>query len=131
MQFRVFAVGIVNTGWSRPLAKSRRSGNQSVLVLENVSLETIFQNSCFVLTRYTMHVNLDILHPHFPKYEKERLQIPKTRIAKNIFALCEFRCRHLQNQKTNIRKYLTTPFAKSKNSGLTILISGFLEISEN
>ena len=78
-----------------------------------------------------MHVNLDILHPHFPKYEKERLQIPNTRIAKHIFALGEFRCRHLQYQKTNIRKYLTTPFAKFKNSRLTILISGFFEISEN
>ena len=85
----------------------------------------------FVLTRYTMHVNLDILHPHFPKYEDKRLQIPKTRFAKHIFALCEFRCRRLQNQKTNIQKYLTTPFAKLKNSRLTILISGFLEITEN
>ena len=90
MPFRVFAVGIVNTGWSRPLAKSRTSGNQSVLVLENVSLETYFQKkSCFVLTRYTMHVNLDILHPHVPTYEEERLQIPQTGYAKHISAFCE------------------------------------------
>ena len=78
-----------------------------------------------------MHVNLDILHPHFPTYEKERWQIPKTRFAKHIFALCEFRFRHLQNQKTNIRKYQTTPLAKFKNSRLAILISGFFEITEN
>ena len=83
----------------------------------------------FVLTRYTMHVNLDILHPHFPKYKRGRLQFPKTRFAKHISALCEFRVRHLESQKTNIRKYLTTPFAKFKNSRLTIF--GFFEITEN
>ena len=124
MPFRIFAVGIVNTGWSRPLAKSRTSGNQSVLVLgKRYHLRHNLQKTCFVLTRYTMHVNLDILHPHFPKYEKERWQIPKTRFANIISAFCEFRFRHLQNQKTNIRKYLTTPFAQFKNNRLTILIS--------
>ena len=47
MSFLVFVVGIVNTGWPRPLAKSRTSGNQGVLVLENVSLETSFQKTAF------------------------------------------------------------------------------------
>ena len=131
MPFRVFAVGIVNTGWSRPLAKSRTSGNQNVLVLENVSLETQFSKNRVLCSRAIRCTSTWILHPHFPKYEKERLQIPKTRFAKYIFAFCEFRFRHLQNQKTNIRKYLTTPFAKFKKNRLTILISGFFEISEN
>ena len=76
-------------------------------------------------TRYTMHVNMEILHPHFPKYKKERLQIPKTRFAKHISAFCEFRFLHLQNQKTNIRKYVVTPFAKFNNNRLELLISGF------
>ena len=85
----------------------------------------MFSNkSYFVLTRYTMHVNMEILHPHFPKYKKERLQTPKTRFAKNISAFCEFRFLHLQNQKTNIRKYVITALAKVKNSRLQILISG-------
>ena len=95
-----------------------------------ITWDTIFKKSCFVLTRYTMHVNLDILHPHFPKYEKERLQIPKTRFAKHISAFCEFRFLHLQNQKTNIRKYVTTPFSKFVNNRLQLLISGFREITE-
>ena len=34
------AVGVVNMGWPRPLAKSRTSGNQVDFVLGNVSLET-------------------------------------------------------------------------------------------
>ena len=42
MSFLVFAVGIVNTGWSRPLARSRTSGNHCVLVLENVQFELQF-----------------------------------------------------------------------------------------
>ena len=42
MSFLVFLVGTVNTGWQRPLAKSRTSGNQSVLVLENVLFEQSF-----------------------------------------------------------------------------------------
>ena len=42
MSFLVFAVGIVNTGWPRPLARSRTSGNHGVLVLENVSFEPSF-----------------------------------------------------------------------------------------
>ena len=80
--------------------------------------------------RYTMHVNMEILHPHFPKYKKERLQIPKTRFAKFISAFCEFRFLHLQNQKTNIRKYVTTPFSKFENNRLQFLMSGFREITE-
>ena len=84
----------------------------------------------FVSTRYTMHVNMEILHPHFPKYKKERLQIPKTRFAKHISAFCEFRFLHLQNQKTNIRKYVTTPFSKFENNRLQFLISGSREITE-
>ena len=81
-------------------------------------------------TRYTMHVNMETLHPHFPKYKKERLQIPKTRLAKSISAFCEFRFLHLQNQKTNIRKYVTTPFSKFQNNRLQLLLSGFREITE-
>ena len=42
MSFLVFVVGVVNTGWPRPLAKSRTNGNHSVLVLENVSFEQSF-----------------------------------------------------------------------------------------
>ena len=70
--------------------------------------------------RYTMHVNMEILHPHFPKYKKERLQIPKSRFAKNISAFCEFRFLHLQIQKT----YVITPFANFKHSRRQILHSG-------
>ena len=128
----VFVVGIVKTGWPRPLARSRTSGNHCVLVLENVSFEQSFsKKSRFVLTRYTMHVNREILHPDFPKYKKERLQIPKTRFAKNISALCEFRFLHLQNQKANICKYVITPFSKFENNRLQLLMSGFREITEN
>ena len=130
MPFLVFVVGIVNTGWPRPLARSRTSGNHGVLVLENVSFEQSFSNnSRFVSPRYTMHVNMEILHPHFPKYKNERLQIPKTRFAKHISAICEFRILHLQNQKTNIRKYVTTPFSKFENNRLHLLMSGFREIT--
>ena len=42
MSFLDFVVGIVNTGWPRPLAKSRTSRNPGVWVWENVSLETPF-----------------------------------------------------------------------------------------
>ena len=90
----------------------------------------IFKKSCFESTRYTMHVNMEILHPHFPKYKSERLQIPKTRLAKHISAFCEFRFMHLQNQKTNIRKYVTTPYSKIENNRLQLLMSGFREIPE-
>ena len=69
------------------------------------------RKSRFVSARYTMHVNMEILHPHFPKYKKSRLPIPKTRFAKLISAFCKFRFLHLQNHKTNIRKYVTTPFS--------------------
>ena len=75
-------------------------------------------------TRYTMHVNVEILHPHFPKYKKERLQIPKTRFAKHLSAFCKLRILHLQNQKTSVRTYVITPFANFKNSRLQILYSG-------
>ena len=75
-------------------------------------------------TRYTMHVNMEILHPHFPKYKNERLQIPKPRFAKNNFAFCEFRFLHLQNQKTSVRTYVITPFANFKHSRRQILHSG-------
>ena len=75
-------------------------------------------------TRYTMHVNMEILHPHFPKYKNERLQIPKSRFAKNISAFCEFRFLHLQNQKTSVRTYVITPFANFKHSRRPILHSG-------
>ena len=132
MPFLVFVVGIVNTGWPRPLARSRTSGNHCVLVLGNVSVEESFsKKSRFVSARYTMHVNMEILHPHFPKYKKERLQLPRTRFAKHISAFCEFRFLHLQNQKTNIRKYVITPFSKFENNRLQLLMSGFREITEN
>ena len=42
MPFLVFVVGIVNTGWPRPLDRSRTSGHHSVLVLGNVSFEQSF-----------------------------------------------------------------------------------------
>ena len=86
--------------------------------------DMIFKKSRFESTRYTMHVNMEILHPHFPKYKKERLQIPKTRFAKHISAFCEFRFLHLQHQKTSVRTYVITPFANFKNSRLQILNSG-------
>ena len=74
--------------------------------------------------RYTMHVNMEILHPPFPKYKEERLQIPKTRFANTISAFCEFRFLHLQNQKTSVRTYVITPFANFKHSRRQILHSG-------
>ena len=88
------------------------------------------KNSRFLSTRYTMHVNMEILHPHFPKYKNERLQIPKSRFAKNISAFCEFRFLHLQNQKTIIRKYVITPFSNFENSRLRSLIPDLREITE-
>ena len=45
MPFLVFVVGIVNTGWPRPLARSRTSGNHCVLVSENVSFEQSFSKN--------------------------------------------------------------------------------------
>jgi len=74
---------------------------------------------------------MEILHPHFPKYKNERLQIPTPRFAKNNFAFCEFRFLHLQNQKTDIRKHVITPFSNFENSRLQSLISGLRDITEN
>ena len=71
-----------------------------------------------------MHVNMETLHPHFPKYKKGELQIPKTRFAKHDLAFCEFRFLHLQNQKTSVRTYVITPFANFKHSRRQILHSG-------
>ena len=132
MPFLVFVVGIVNTGWPRPLARSRTSGNHGVLVLENVSFEPSFSKNrdlCQRAIRCTSTWRSCIRI--FQSTRKRDCKLPKHDLQKNISAFCEFRFLHLQNQKTNIRKYLTTPFAKFKNSRLTILISGFFEITEN
>ena len=45
MSFLVFVVGIVNTGWPRPLARSRTSGSHCVLVLGNVLFEQSFSKN--------------------------------------------------------------------------------------
>ena len=78
-----------------------------------------------MLTRYTMHVNLDILHPHFPKYEKERLQIPKTRFANK--KSCTLRIpisAFAKSEKLAFAHTGSHPLQISKNSRLQILYSG-------
>ena len=126
-----FVVGTVNRGWVRPLAKSRTSRNQGVLVLEKLSLETSFSKNrvlcqrairCTSTWRYRIGI--------FQSTRERDCKFPKTRFAKNISAICEFRFRHLQNQKTNIRKYVITPSAKFENSRLKMLVAFFFEFTE-
>ena len=131
MPFLVFVVGIVNTGWPRPLARSRTSGNHGVLVLENVSFEQSFSKHrdlsqrairCTSTWRSCIRI--------FQSTRKRDCKFQKHALQKNISAICEFRFRHLQNQKTNIRKYVITPFSIFENSRLRSLISGLSDITE-
>ena len=100
MPFRAFAAGVVNTGWSRPLAKSRTSGNQSVLVLENVSLETYFQKIVFCVNALYDARQLGHIASAFSKVRereiansqntlcnhREKQQSPKNKVADSMAA---------------------------------------------
>ena len=132
MPFLVFVVGIVNTGWPRPLARSRTSGNHGVLVLENVSFEQPFSKNrdlCQRAIRCTSTWRSCIRI--FQSTRKRDCKFPKHALQKIISAFYEFRILHLQNQKTNIRKYVITPFSNFENSRLQSLISGLRDITEN
>ena len=124
MSFLVFVVGIVNTGWPRPLAKSRTSGHHSVLVLESVSFEQSFSkilDLCQRAIRCTSTWRSCIRI--FLSTRTRDCKFP-SRALQKIFL-------HLQYQKTNIRKYVITPFSNFENSRLRSLISGLREIAEN
>ena len=131
MSFLVFAVGIVNTGWPRPLAKSRTSGNHCVLVLENVSFERSFSKNHDLCQRAIRCTST--WRPCIRIFQSTRTRDCKfpNRALQKFSAFCEFRFLHLQNQKTNIRKYVITPFSNFENSRLRSLISGLRDITEN
>ena len=93
------AAGVVNMGWPRPLAKSRTRGNHVALVSEHVLREISFSKKrSSVSTRYTMHANMENLHPHFPnykerdcKFQKHALQNMFLRIANSDSGDCKIR----------------------------------------
>ena len=125
------AVRIVNTCWPRPLAKSRTSRNPGVLVLEKVSLETSISKlralcqratRCTSTWRYCIRIFQSTRRENC-KFQKHDLQ--------HFFAFCEFRFRHLRNQKTNICKSGITPFANLKNIMVEIRFFKFFEITLN
>ena len=82
MSFLVFVVGIVNTGWPRPLARSRTSGNHGVLVLGNVSFEPSFsKNAVCVSALYDARQHGDLASAFSKVQERE--------IANSQIALCK------------------------------------------
>ena len=100
MPFRDFVVGIVNTGWSRPLAKSRTSGNQSDLVLEMYHLRHNFRKIVFCVNALYDARQLGHIASAFSKVRereianspntlcnhREKTTIQKTKVADSIAA---------------------------------------------
>ena len=99
MPFLVFVVGIVNTGWPRPLARSRTSGNHGVLVLENVSFEQSFSKNrdlcqrairCTSTWRSCIRI-FQSTRKGDCKFPKHDLQILFLHFANSEFCICKIR----------------------------------------
>ena len=132
MQFLVFVVGIVNTGWPRPLARSRTSGNHGVLVLENVSFEQSFSKNrdlcqrairCTSTWRSCIRI-FQSTRKRDCKFPKHDLQILFLHFANSEFCICKIRkltfantWPHLfQNMKAIGCNFWCRVFAKSQKS---------------
>ena len=82
MPFLVFVVGIVNTGWPRPLARSRTSGNHCVLVLEKNHLSNHFQNIAICVSAlYDARQHGDLASA-FSKVQEQEIANSKTAFCK-------------------------------------------------
>ena len=99
MSFLVFLVGIVNTGWPRPLAKSRTNGNHNVLVLENVSFERSFSKNhdlcqrairCTSTWRSCIRI-FQSTRTRDRKFPKHALQKIFLHFANSEFCICKIR----------------------------------------
>ena len=99
MSFLVFAVGIVNTGWPRPLARSRTSGNHCVLVSENVSFEQSFSKNrdlcqrairCTSTWRSCIRI-FQSTRKRYCKFPKHDLQKIFLHFANSDFCICKIR----------------------------------------
>ena len=126
-----FVVGTVNRGWVRPLAKSRTSRNQGVLVLEKLSLETSVSKNrvlcqrairCTSTWRYRIRI-FQSTRERGCKFPKHVLQNLFLRFAKSDFGICKIR-------KLTFANTWPHPGHIFENNRLQLLMSGFREITE-
>ena len=131
MPFLVFVVGIVNTGWPRPLARSRTSGNHVVLVLENVSFEQSFSKNrdlcqrairCTSTWRSCIRI-FQSARTRDRKLPKHALQNMFLHFANSDFCICKTRKLAFANTWPHL-------FQIFENNRLQLLMSGFREITE-
>ena len=132
LPFLDFVVGIANTGWPRPLARSRTSGTHCVLVLENVSFEPSFPKHrvlcprairCTSTWRSCIRI-FQSTRKRDCKFQEHDLQNIFLHFANSDFCICKIR-------KLTFANTWPHPSQIFENSRLQLLMSGFREITEN